>query len=749
MNALLIAALRYAKLGWAVLPVSPRAKSPLLKEWQHMATTDAASIKRWWEQQPSANIGIHCGRSALAVVDVDPRNGGEDTLRRLEDVNGPFWEHECLEARTPSGGRHFIFSSSEGAKLPGKLGEGIDFLHGNRYFLVAPSLGAGGKAYSWQGGTDPLTGIEALPSLPIWLADSVPPARVVHSADVWANVVTHAPDTEDERQRVAAACKFINPDCSREEYLRVLMALSSTGWGDWRQLAKVWASGTLHERAATKFDERSFRSDVQSLRPDGGVTLATLYHLAQRHGFDPRRTSKTFDTFGDISNAARFAETFRGRFLHVHAKDKWLAFDGYRWVWCDTGEELAAAREIANASLDEAHKALKREQTDVTRMNYAQALAVHRNARRLHALLSLAAAETGMSIAHPGMLDPDPLLLGVRNGVVDLRTGTLVVPTAEMLINRCAGASFNADATAPRWIEFLNAVFQGDQSVIGYVQRAIGYALTGLIDEEKLFFLLGNGANGKSVFANVLREVFGEYAVTVRAAMLARDHKGNGTEAERDKARLPGARLVLINEVGINDIFDDQRVKELVSRERISARPLYGEPFDFQPTHTIFIRGNHQPVAMDTSDGFWRRICLIRFDRHFTESEQVPDLDRKLEEERDGILAWAINGCLHWQKTGLNAPQSIRQHTEQYRAESDQLGEWLDTRCTIEDHCEAASRDLYEDYAAYLRSMGMRPPSAPSFGRQLSKRGFSTKRTAKSRMFSGLRLREDVVWPGS
>lgn len=266
-----------------------------------------------------------------------------------------------------------------------------------------------------------------------------------------------------------------------------------------------------------------------------------------------------------------------------------------------------------------------------------------------------------MGIASPALLDANPLLLGVRNGVVNLRDGSLLVPDPAMHISRQAGASFDREARCPKWLKFLHDVFKGDRELIAFIQRACGYSLTGLMDEEVLFFMWGHGANGKSVFANVLHAVFGDYAVTVRATMLARDAKGNSGEAEREKARLPGARLALINEVGSADVFDDQRVKELVSRERVSARALYAESFEFMPTHTIWIRGNNQPGAMDTSDGFWRRIHLIGFTRQFAEDERVPDLDRQIiDSERDGILAWMIEGCVHWQREKLLAPASVK-----------------------------------------------------------------------------------------
>ncbi|MCU6499883.1 phage/plasmid primase, P4 family [Rugamonas sp. A1-17] len=515
-----------------------------------------------------------------------------------------------------------------------------------------------------------------------------------------------------------------------------LAMVHSSGHPDAKQIARAWS------KRGEKYDAKIFERTWKSLGIDRPnlLTLGTLHKRATENGWiDPRTALQ--DTFGDISNGQRFATKYRSQFLFVHAVGKWLRWDSVRWVSCDSGEELKAARSVVVDALDTAHTALRADPTDKAKNNYSQALAVHRNARRLDALLHIASTENGMSIPDPSWLDNDPMLLGVRNGIVNLKTGALLTPCPEMRISRQAGAAFNREAKCPQWIAFLNAIFNEEFDTIEFVQRAVGYALTGLMDEEMLFFLLGAGANGKSVFANVLHEIFGEYAVTVRSTMLARDAKGSGSEAEREKARLPGARLVLINEVGINDVFDDQRLKELVSRERISARALYGESYDFTPSHTIFIRGNHQPVALDAGDGFWRRIALIKFKRQFAEGERIADLDRRiLESERDGILGWAIEGCLDWQRNKLGMPKSIRNDGEEYRRDSDQLGEWLDTSCRRDTTAQTPVGLLYDDYCEYLRCSGLRTPSKPVFSRQLSQRGFESGRTKAARHIHGITL---------
>lgn len=344
-----------------------------------------------------------------------------------------------------------------------------------------------------------------------------------------------------------------------------------------------------------------------------------------------------------------------------------------------------------------------------------------------------------MIVPDPTAFDADPWRLGVQNGVVDLRAGTLLQAEPGHRISKQAGAAFYLDATCPQWLRFLNTVF-GDAEVVSFIQRAAGYSLTGAVDEEKLFFCQGSGANGKSVFANVLCSVFGEYAVTVGSELLARNKHEN--EAARYKTRLQGARLALANEVGEGDTWDDHRVKELVSRERIAARALYGEAFDFMPSHKLWVRGNHKPGILDAGDGMWRRIVLIGFERQIPESERVADLDRRLlEAERDGILRWMVQGCLDWQQGGLRVPASIAQATAAYRGDSDVLGSWLNERCRRDPGERHDSAEVYRDFQQYIKDVGMIAPSRPAFVRRLGQRGIKRLRSNGVDYFLGLKLR--------
>lgn len=285
--------------------------------------------------------------------------------------------------------------------------------------------------------------------------------------------------------------------------------------------------------------------------------------------------------------------------------------------------------------------------------------------------------------------------------------------------------SYDPKAACPRWETFLSDILASEEEV-RFLQRFAGYTLTGLVDEEVFLFMQGSGANGKSVMANVLSKVLGDYAVTVGSELLAVTK--NESEANRYKVRLRGARLASVNEVGQNDTFNDQRVKEIVSREAISARMLYGEAFDYFPSHKLWVRGNHRPAILDSGDGMWRRVILLLFQRHFSPNERVSDLDRQLlAEEGSGILNWCIAGCLQWQKYRLSVPSSIARETAQYRDDTDVVGDWIATECERRRDLRCSVSTIFASYQNYCVRIGMNPKSQPAFVRMMGTKGYRRK----------------------
>lgn len=730
-------ALAFAEIGFAVFPVTKRGKVPLVAEWQIAATADMSTVSHWWERWPEANIAVHCGKSGLVVIDIDPRNGGDSTFERLCGERGDGWISP-FKVITGGDGLHLYYMASTGKGIPSTLGAGIDVKRGNGYVLAPPSLHPSGKRYAFDGCTLFGGEVDFVPGLPEWCYRGAETGLAV-SEDWTATVRQLDPETPANVSRVVSALECIDANCSRDEWRNILFAILSTGWSCAPDICREWSL-----TAPKLFEEDALQNIVDSAKdkPDG-ITLGTLFAKATVAGWnDPTKIRAGYESYGDISNGRRFANRFRGRFLYTHATASWYVWDGQRWKPCDAGESMAAAKEIADECISETLSRLKDEGTEVAKRNHTQALGVHRSIQKLEAMLKAASSEPGMSIAHPGLFDTDPHKLNVRNGVLDLKTGELLPAVPEMYGSRLAGVEYDRIAQCPMWQDFVQSVMYDDFEMVSFLQRMCGYALTGLVDEEKLFFFYGTGANGKSVFANVLLAVFGEYGVTVRAALLARDHRSGGGDAEREKARLPGARIALMNETGQADVWDDQRTKEMVSRENISARQLYAESFEFRPSHKLFIRGNHQPGAMDISDGFWRRIVLIGFTRQFSEAERVPDLDRQIiERELPGVLAWMVDGCRDWQKHKLQIPARVTAAVNAYRKDTDLLGEWITSECVRSSEVEGVSSELFTSYVDFLKAANVKAPSRSVFGRQLVHLGFHKRESNGKTFYVGLAIR--------
>jgi putative DNA primase/helicase len=324
-----------------------------------------------------------------------------------------------------------------------------------------------------------------------------------------------------------------------------------------------------------------------------------------------------------------------------------------------------------------------------------------------------------MHVGEMTELDSDPMHLGCLNGVVDLRTGELLTATPEQLITKTVSANYDPEAPCPRWEMFLHEVTLGDIETVEYLQKMAGYFLTGMVHEEVLHFFHGYGRNGKSVFANILTRLLGDYVLTAPAEMLMRRDKGAATN---DVARLVGVRLLMANETRNGQAFDDLMLKTLVSTERMSARFLYQEFFDFWPTHKILIRGNHKPLITDETEGAWRRIRLVPFDLRLDEDEVDPGLEAKLLGEAEGILAWAIRGCIAWQKEGLGPSSRINSASACYRSECDLVGEFLEDY-TLDPQGQISQQTFWDEWRSWCQDNGVREGSKKAFTRKLEGRG--------------------------
>jgi len=319
-------------------------------------------------------------------------------------------------------------------------------------------------------------------------------------------------------------------------------------------------------------------------------------------------------------------------------------------------------------------------------------------------------------------LDSDIWLLNVLNGVVDLRTGKLLAHDPCRLITKIAPVVYDPAADCPRFKTFLTEVFPNGKNIISFVQRLIGYSLTGDTREQQLTVAWGNGSNGKGTSLNLIQEMLGDYAQSTPAdTLMAKKYDGG---IPNDIARLRGARFVLASETQEGRRLNEPLIKQMTGQDRLAARFLRCEYFEFMPEFKLFLLTNDKPVARGDDAALWRRIMLVPFTVKFEGEQCDKTLPDKLRKELPGILKWAVDGCLSWQKNGLAPPAEVIQATQEYRSENDVLEKWIEERCFKSNSAARRTSILFRDFMKWVEETGEKVLTTQmKFSQNLKKKG--------------------------
>lgn len=435
----------------------------------------------------------------------------------------------------------------------------------------------------------------------------------------------------------------------------------------------------------------------------------------------------------DAGNATRLVHWYGGLILFCHPWRRWLIWDGKRWGPDRTGRIMEIALMTARRILAEAAS-----HSDKAERKALANWAIRSESReRIKSMVELAQHKVAIL---PEQLDADAMALNVANGVLNLRTGELLPHNPDVLITKLADVDYNPEATCPLWLKFLAEVLGDDTGLITFVQRAVGYALTGDVSERALFILYGLGANGKTTFVETLRALFGGYGLRTPTETLMVKRMGG---IPNDVARLKGARFVTASESEEGRRLAESLVKDLTGRDTISARFMRAEWFDFSPVCKIWLATNHRPEIRGTDRAIWDRIRLIPFEVTIPEEAQDRQLAEKLKAELPGILAWAVRGCLDWQKHGLGMAEKVRAATSTYRRGEDILGGFIADCCIEGPDSLALAGDLHQAYKAWGGDLSQR-----RFGRALRERGYIKGRHSSGRVtWAGLGLISRTIEP--
>ncbi len=705
-------------------------KHPVTPNGHLDATNEMSAVGALWAEYPRANIGMPCDRNGRVVIDIDPRNGGADSLAQLErearSALASTWH-----VNTGGGGEHFHFAAPNG-HVPGKIGPGVDVkYHG--YVLLPPSNHASGRRYELA----PLADLaQPLPSIPGWLltkfsqnGNGTNPRRSVAE---WQDVIGGVSEgaRQDELPRVVGLLYARVPELART-------------------LAHQYGAGCVPPLTEQEVD-------------------ACCDRIGAREAMKPQPASDGgHERYTDMANAARIADEAAGRAVHVvETKDRWHVYDGVKLVedqrpavvpfvkqiasrlYAEAAKTQREAKERAGAltqtSANMTSSASSEERDNIKGLEESAALC-RMGATRLesrdgcYAAIELAKAEPRLRVKM-AELDTHPLWLNTPTATIDLETGKTWTPRFEDYLTKSTRAKYDPTAKCPHWTKFLERVLPS-VAVRSFMQRTVGYALTDRTNEQCLWFLYGLGRNGKSTFVNAVRYMLGDYAANTKASTLM--VKQHGDDKRNDIAILRGARFVSVTETEDGQQMAESLIKEITGQDPVTARLMYAEFFTFVPTFKIMLAANHKPVMRGQDMAIWRRIKLVPFTETISLEERDKDLPATLEAEASGILNWAIEGFKDWQQGGLRPPAEVEAATEAYRLESDVLREFFEDCLIVGPGREASARDVFQAYQRWADQNGVqRPLTQQGLGRLLAARGYRpAKRTGGRRVWEGFSVR--------
>lgn len=453
----------------------------------------------------------------------------------------------------------------------------------------------------------------------------------------------------------------------------------------------------------------------------------------------PQPDPTTDEHATDVGNGRRLVRMYGDQFRWTPSLG-WIVWNGRIWERDEAGLAVEAlAKDSARVMRQEAAG-----MADPTQRTEAWKHATRsEKSERIRAAVAMARSERGVSV-EPDDLDADPYELSVGNGTLDLRTGALSGHDYARLITRGTEVEYHEEAPCPRWEAFLEETFCGDSELVAFIQKAVGYSLTGDTREQCLFLCHGVGSNGKSTLLSMLRHVAGGNASHADfSTFLVNKNQGSGPRG--DLARLAGVRLVTSTEPDAAGRLSESTVKAITGQDPITCSFKFKNEFTYAPRFKLWLAANHKPRIRGVDHAIWRRIRLVPFNNIVPDDKQDKGLVDALVAEAPGILAWAVRGAMRWLAEGLAPPKAVQGATEAYRAEQDTLAEFIEECCYVAPGFDCPINDLYRAYKEWAASEDEdRPLSKKSLGNMLTERGFPPSRAddeKRTRIRIGLRVR--------
>lgn len=529
--------------------------------------------------------------------------------------------------------------------------------------------------------------------------------RAEYAASLTGKRVVVLPDNDEQGRKhgeiVIAALRRANVECCVVK----LPGLPEKG-DPYDAVHADLTADTLASLAADAFERREEKAAAEDLKQ-----MATEFRLTE------------------TGNAGRFVAEHKDKVASVHEWETMLVYDGGLFVKNSMALD-ALAKETVLGIYAEAAKA-----PDGLRRGLSEHARRSDSKTAIRNMVSLAQSEPCVRVK-PDEFDADPEKVCVKNGVVDLRTGVIYPHSPKFRMTRIAGASYNIDAGCPLWLSHLDRIFSGDQELISFMQRLMGYALTGYTREQLFAVFYGSGANGKSVTLHRIEEAMGDYAKTAAATSLSQG-KSSGGGTREDLVRLRAARLVTTFESEDRKKLDAELVKQLTGGDRIAARGLYKGTTEFRPEFLVVMSTNHKPTVEVADYAIKRRVLLVPFEVTIPEEERDNDIEHKLKRELDGILSWCVVGSVAYLADGLQIPDRVKAATETYRDEMDPMAGFKEF-ITFDGSAWTATAHIRSALETYCKEEGARTMSGKDLGAWLEKLGAIPEKHHQQRGWRGI-----------
>lgn len=724
---------RYCERGWHVFLVhgvvddqctcgtvdcKDAGKHPVASNGIHSATDDADWVISVLATNPNYNLAIAMGRlSGLIDLDLDSAEAIEEA-KKLGGIDDTLsFESGRLET-----GRHCLFKypvirDDHRVKNAVEIGKKMDVRADGGYAVVPPSLHVSGRTYRW---TNPPELFDLQP-VPKWLWDRLvfDPIDPVHVPEDTSPIVEGGRNDYLFRRAAKLRADSLSIEAIRGAIAGENKARCEPPLTD-DEVSAIVNSALSYEPGHTG----AFADKQVEVEEYFGVPITQLPSiLLDAPLTDSGNAECLVEMFGDEFRSGRGIVTSRAE------SKKIMRWNGHVWE-----EDLGRKFRDRAKMTARARGAVSSLAPDKDARARLRAWAVSSESlNKLEATCELASTSEKLE-TDPNTWDSHPMKLAVQNGVIDLFTGVVTDPDPDDYLTQVAAVSYDPEATCPIWEKTVTEIFADKPEVVPYIQRVLGYMLTGLTSEHVMWFWFGNGANGKSTIINVFTHMLGEMGASTPFTMF--DSRSENERGD-DLASLRGKRFVAATEGEQSRRIAEAKIKSVVSDDKIRCRHMYGSWFEYKPAWKLVLATNHLPEIKGTDQGIWRRIHLLEFSQEFEGERRDRGLEAKLRKEMSGILNWCLVGLKDYlERGGLDAPSVVLRSTEEMREENDMIKQWFEMRVSTAPGEKMGKDEAFLDYRATCRDAGEYWISKPTWARRLKKLGIEFTRKDEQKEYA-------------